>query len=158
MQNGNTPLFAVKIYWAMSFLAALTCSAGDRDSVATTGPPGCVSSYVPVRDPFSSGLPKLKDLKRDSTRPLALITSRQANQGKAETEWKVIGLTGTLDRPLLIVTDLQGKEQKVEPKGQVIEVKVPVGDFWYPVEFERLCEQRCLERNVPMKLPVDEAS
>ena len=112
----------------MSLLAALTCSAGDQDSVATTGPPGCVSSYVPVRDPFSSGLPKLKDLKRVSTRPLALITSRQANQGKAETEWKVI------------------------------EVKVPVGDFWYPVEFERLCEQRCLERNVPMKLPVDEAS
>jgi hypothetical protein len=158
MLNGHPPLFVWKLCWVLPVLAALTCSAGDEASGATTGPRSCVSSYVPVRDPFSSGVPKLKDLKGVSTRPLALFTSRQAEQGKAQTKWKAIGVTGTLERPLIIVRDLQGNERTVEPKRQVIEVKVPVGDFWYPAEFEGLCKQRCLERNIPMRLPVDEAS
>ena len=146
MHIGYRSLFGLRGYSALAVLTAWTCAASDRDAVTLAEPQSSVSTFVPMRDPFSSGLLKLKDLKGLSTRPLAIIRSGQAKQGKVQTKVKVIGVTETVERPRVIVTDSQGKERKVEPKARVIEVKERLGDFWYPGEFERLCEQRRLER------------
>ena len=148
MQIGYRSLFGLRACSALAVLTALTCAASARDSVALAEPNSSVSTFVPMRDPFSRGLPRLKTLKGSSERPLAIVTDLQGKERKFEPEGKVIGITGTLERPLLIVTDLQGKERKVEPKGKVIEVKVMLGDFWCPGEFERLCKQLRLERKV----------
>jgi hypothetical protein len=118
MQAGYRSLFGLRVSSAVAVLTALTCAASDRDAVTLAEPNSSVSNFVPIRDPFSSGLPRQKTLKESSERPLA------------------------------VVTDLQGKERKVEPKGKVIEVEVMLGDFWCPGEFERLCKQLRLERKV----------